>query len=168
MPSTTPDLSTVTCGVSSRTGAEGGTSGGAALRPARRARSDRGQASSKVGGDGATGSTGGASTDGGLGRRSADRRSGPSGSLARAAARSRSLREVEVNSRLRRGFGAGAASAGGAGGGASLRPSTHGGAAPGSMAALSAAASGGGGGVSEGAREASAGNAGWALAIARL
>src|ERR1043166_6790511 len=128
MPSTTPDFSTVTCGESSRTGAAGGTSGGAALRLVRRARSDLGQASSKVGGIGAAGSTGGASTAGGLGRRSADSRSGASGSLAREAARSRSLREVDVNSRLRRGFGA--ASAGGGGGGTSPRPSTHGGAAP--------------------------------------
>ena len=50
---------------------------------------------------------------GGSGRRSADSRSGASGSLARAAARSRSLREVDVNSRLRFGLAGGAASAGG-------------------------------------------------------
>src|SRR5262245_3251110 len=127
MPSTTPDFSTVTCGLSSRGGA-GGAASGAALRPARRARSDLGQASSKAGGTGATGSIGGASSDGGLGRRSADSRSGGKGSPARAAARSRSLREVDENNRLRRGFGAAAGSP--SGGGTSPRPSIQGGTAP--------------------------------------
>src|SRR5215470_13135629 len=159
MPSTTPDLSTVTCGLSSRAA---GAASGAGLRPARRARSGFGQAFSKFGGIGASGSTGGASTAGGLGRRSADNRSGASGSLARAAARSRSLRDVEVNSRLRRGFGAGAASAGG-GGGASPRPSNHGGASPGPAETLSGAR---GDGASAGTSEDSAGNAGWAAVTA--
>src|ERR1700754_2780854 len=121
MPSTTPDLSTVTCGADSR-GAGGGTLpsatvGGVRLRRGAsaspgRARSGLGQASSKVAGGGPAGSdAGGGAADGG-GRRSGESRSGARGSLLRPAARSRSLRELEENNRLRFGFGCGAASAG--------------------------------------------------------
>ena len=124
MPSTTPDFSTVTAGVSSvraggavgradsrgcprrRRGARRG-----ATSPGRR-RSVFGQASSNDAGGGSAGSGGG--TAGGLGRRSADSRSGGNGSLVRACARSRSFRDVEENSRLRFGLTAGAASAGAA------------------------------------------------------
>src|ERR1700737_435836 len=139
MPSTTPDLSTVTGGCSSR--GAGGWSEAAApsaslkvegARALRRggnaasagfARSNFGQASSNVAGGASAGSAGGGA--GGGGRSSGDNISGVKGSAVRAWARSRSFRDVEENSRLRR-FGAGAASAGagaasGAGGG-SLRP----------------------------------------------
>ena len=126
MPSTTPDFSTVTAGVSSvRAGAplvslivEGVRGGGGARRGATspsRGRSVFGQASSNDAGGGSAGSGGG--TAGGLGRKSADSRSGGNGSLVRACARSRSFRDVEENSRLRFGFTAGAASAGAASGG---------------------------------------------------
>src|SRR5437773_11107839 len=110
MPSTTPDFSTVTAGCSVFRAAAslaslevegergdarrcGGTSPGFA-------RSAFGQASSNDAGGGSAGS-GDGGTAGGLGRRSADRRSGGNGSLVRACARSRSLRDVEENSRLR-------------------------------------------------------------------
>src|SRR5882724_13107996 len=122
MPSTTPDFSTVTAGCSAGRGTaplaskvEG--------RGVRRcgetstdfARSALGQASSNDAGGGSAGS-GDGGTAGGLGRRSADKRSGGNGSLVRACARSRSLRDVEENSRLRFGL----ASAGAASGGASV------------------------------------------------
>src|SRR5882672_4829817 len=123
MPSTTPDFSTVTAGCSAFRAAAplaskvegvsgprrcGGTSPGFG-------RSAFGQASSNDAGGGSAGSGGGAA--GGFGRRSADKRSGGNGSLVRACARSRSLRDVEENSRLRFGL----VSAGAASGGASLR-----------------------------------------------
>src|SRR5882757_6270095 len=117
MPSTTPDLSTVTCGGASRLAAPDGASASAKVdgdRPPRRGgaspgrpRSGFGQASSN---DGGGSETGGASD--GWGRRSGDSRSGANGSLVRVAARSRSLREDEENNRLRRGLSPGGASAG--------------------------------------------------------
>src|SRR3982074_3827145 len=116
MPSTTPDLSTVTCGGASRLAAPDGASASAkgdGDRPPRRGgaspgrpRSGFGQASSN---DGGGSETGGASD--GWGRRSGDSRSGANGSLGRVAARSRSLREDEENNRLRRGLSGAAASA---------------------------------------------------------
>ena len=99
------------------------------------ARSNFGQASSNVAAGASAGSAGGA---GGWGRSSGDNISGVKGSAVRAWARSRSFRDVEENSRLRR-FGAGGASAGagaasGAGSGSLRTPreaasSCHGGGA---------------------------------------
>src|SRR5260221_3212989 len=100
MPSTTPDFSTVTAGcagapLASKVGGVrgprrcGGTSPGFG-------RSAFGQASSNDAGGGSAGSGDGGAA-GGLGRRSADKRSGGNGSLVRAWARSRSLRDVEEN-----------------------------------------------------------------------
>jgi len=97
-------------------------------------RSAFGQASSNDAGGGSAGSGGGAA--GGFGRRSADKRSGGNGSLVRACARSRSLRDVEENSRLR--FGLAAASAAAASADASLREAAS-------------SCQGGGGGGNEGA-----------------
>src|SRR5690348_16988575 len=124
MPSTTPDFSTVTAGCSAgappgSVKVEGERNGG--LRRSGGAspgfvRSVFGQASSNDGG-GASGTGGGGGAADGLGRTSADSRSGVSGSLVRDCARSRSLRDVEENSRLRFGLAAGAASAGSATGG---------------------------------------------------
>src|SRR3954454_13078447 len=143
MPSTTPDFSTVTCGACSLSAALLPASlkvdGVRALRRGSASpglpRSAFGQASSKLVGGIAPGSSTGAAADG-LGRKSADKRAGASGSLARAAARSRSLREDDVNSRLRFGFAGDVASAGDGAGGASAesRSSTQGGAALGSGA----------------------------------
>src|SRR4051794_32745542 len=141
MPSTTPDFSTVTCGACSLSAALLPASlkvdGVRALRRGSASpglpRSAFGQASSKLVGGIAPGSSTGAAADG-LGRKSADKRSGASGSLARAAARSRSLREDDVNSRLRFGFAGGVASAGAGGAPAQSRSSTQGGAALGSGA----------------------------------
>src|SRR5881296_1219154 len=107
MPSTTPDLSTVTCGAVSRLGAPAPALASAKVdgdRAVRRGggaspgrpRSGFGQASSNVAGGGSTGSETGGAADGG-GRRSGESRSGANGSLVRAAARSRSFREVEEN-----------------------------------------------------------------------
>src|SRR5665647_259250 len=133
MPSTTPDLSTVTGGGSSL-GAAGGWRSAAAAPPfaslkvdgarpprgrggksAARARSGFGQASSKVAGGGSLGSTaGGAAAGAGPG-------AAMDGSVPRAWARSRSFRDDEENNRLRRGLTAGAASTGSAAAGTSLR-----------------------------------------------
>jgi len=120
MPSTTPDLSTVTCGGASRFAAPAVVSalakvdgdrmlrrGGGCASPGR-PRSGFGQASSNVAGGGSTGSETGGASDGG-GRRSGESRSGAKGSLVRVVARSRSLREVEENNRLRRGLAGAAA-----------------------------------------------------------
>ena len=115
MPSTTPDFSTVTAGVFLRFApgpplvslkVEGDRGAAAPLRRQRRralavpvsARRRR-----TMRGGGSAGSGGGGTADG-LGRRSADSRSGGNGSLVRACARSRSFRDVEENSRLRFGF----------------------------------------------------------------
>src|SRR3954468_18148394 len=123
MPSTTPDLSTVTCGGASRLAAPDGASAPAKLdgdRPPRRGgaspgrpRSGFGQASSNDGGVGSAGPETGGASDGE--RTSGDSRSGATGSVVRVAERSRSLREDEENSRLRRGLTGGAASAGAGG-----------------------------------------------------
>src|SRR6201999_3855420 len=79
-----------------------------------------GQASSKVGGGTSPGSeAGGAAATGG-------RRSGADGSVVRASARSRSLRDDEENSRLRRGLTTGAASTGSGAAGTSTRPGSRG------------------------------------------
>src|SRR5260221_8418983 len=118
MPSTTPDLSTVTAGCSAFRAAAPLDSKVEGVRGTRRCggtspgfgRSAFGQASSNDAGGGSAGSGGGAA--GGLGRRSADKRSGGNGSEVRACARSRSLRDVEENSRLRFGLAAASASAG--------------------------------------------------------
>src|SRR2546423_10848867 len=92
-----------------------------------RARPVFGQASSKDGGGTSSASAGG------LGRRSGDSRSVGNGSLVRACARSRSLRDDEENNRLR--FGLTASTGGGAASG-ERTSSCHG--APGSaLAALS-------------------------------
>src|SRR5712671_2099114 len=125
MPSTTPDLRTVTGGGSSLRAAGGWLSGAAVsalasvkvdgVRPLRRGsggasgdleRSDFGQASSNVTGGASPGSGGGGAASG---------RSSTEGSGVRAWARSRSLRDDEENSRLRRGLTTGAASAGSGG-----------------------------------------------------
>src|SRR3984893_7088027 len=124
MPSTTPDLSTVTAGGSSLPAAGGSRAGAAAPalasvnvdgpRPPRRggestarARSDLGQASSKL--------AGGTSPDSAAGGGAAG--TGADGSPVRASARSRSFRDDEENNRLRRGLRAGAGSGAAAGGG---------------------------------------------------
>src|SRR5712672_1329516 len=122
MPSTTPDLRTVTGGGSSLRAAGGWLSGATVsalasvnvdgVRPLRRGsggasgdleRSDFGQASSNVTGGASPGSGGGGAAGG---------RSSTEGSGVRAWARSRSFRDDEENSRLRRGLTAGAASTG--------------------------------------------------------
>src|SRR6202043_3755800 len=83
-------------------------------RSAPRARSDLGQASSNVAGGTSLDSTGG-------GAAGAGRNPVADGSAARVCARSRSFRDDEENSRLRRGLTAGAVSADCGTGGASLR-----------------------------------------------
>ena len=132
MPSTTPDLSTVTCGAASR-GAPLASAGG--VRPRLgggaspgRPRSGFGQASSNVAGGGsAISGAGGGDADGG-GRRSGESRSGAKGSLVRDAARSRSFRELDENIRLRFGFGGAGSAGGGAGDISDAAPSAgHGG-----------------------------------------
>src|SRR5258708_33171974 len=121
MPSTTPDLSTVTSDASSA--AAGGVAPLAAslnvdgVRGLRRYGSDRadsaaGQASSKVRGA----ASGGAGVAVVGAAELAASRSDAIESGVRAAARSRSLRDDDENNRLRRGLASGAASAAGAGG----------------------------------------------------
>src|ERR1700687_3905005 len=125
MPSTTPDLRTVTGGCSSFRAGGGERSVPVAATPAsvnvdgaragRRcggtsavlARSDFGHASSNDAGGASLGSGAGSGAAGGAGRRS-----GADGSAVRASARSRSFRDDEENKRLRRGLTAGAASTG--------------------------------------------------------
>ena len=77
------------------------------------ARPALGQLSSNGAGGGSAVSTGG--TVGGLGRRSDDNRSSDSGSPPRASARSRSFRDVDENSKLRFGVGAGGSGCKGSG-----------------------------------------------------
>src|ERR1700722_6043777 len=134
MPSTTPDLSTVTCGASSLRAAGGWPSAPVApaasvnvvgVRGLRRgggrgasvalARSGFGQASSNVAGGGSGGTGGGGASAAGPTLRT-------EGSIVRAEARSRSLREEEENNRLRRGLTAGSASACSGAATASARP----------------------------------------------
>src|ERR1700694_1977018 len=131
MPSTTPDLRTVTGGCSSFRAGGGERSVPVAAAPAsvnvdgaragRRcggtsavlARSDFGHASSNDAGGASLGSGAGSGAAGGAGRRS-----GADGSAVRASARSRSFRDDEENKRLRRGLTAGADSTGSGAGGA--------------------------------------------------
>src|SRR5258705_11318811 len=110
MPSTTPDLSTITSGrfsgraspplASASVGGMRLLRHGGEVSPAL-ARSAFGQGSSNGAGCGSSVSTGGTVA---LGRRSDDKRSGGSASLDRAWARSRSFRDVDENSKLRFGF----------------------------------------------------------------